>query len=684
MTLSRNRAIERLAALHGVQSTYRSVRTGRRERASQETLLAILRALGAPVTVANDADGALRAVAAERAARVLPKTIVAWDGVAPAVPVALPKTAGRARVELVLETEDGGISRWEVSSSARTVRIPRSLPPGAHTLRARWGSESRDAHVLSAPRRLDVRGKPRRRAWGTFLPLYAARSDRDWGCGSLTELEAHAEFTRERGGSLVATLPMFATYLSTPFDPSPYAPVSRLFWNEHFLDLPSLPEFARSARARAIASTASGELASLRAAPLVDWRRMAALRRLVLDALADEFFERGGDDRRRLEARLEQDPHLLAYARFRSAVEARGTGWRLWPERIRRAELAARDAPEKAARVHLYAQFRFEEALSALAARLRGDGTALYLDLPLGVHADGFDPWRFPDRFAEGVSGGAPPDHYSGLGQDWGFPPLHPEGARANGHAYFRLCLRNLLRHASVLRIDHVMSLHRLWWVPRGFPPAAGAYVEYPAEELYAALCLEASRAGAAIVGEDLGTVPPPVRPAMRRHGLRRTWAVQRELASDPDGAFTAVPAASAAALNTHDHPTFAGWWSGTDIGERVRLGFLDANGERRETKRRAIARRALRKLLGKRQQSATAPIRETLAALGRTRAEWVVVSLEDLWGETRPQNVPGTTDERPNWRRKARWSLEYLARSKTVRETMTALDRARRGEDRS
>lgn len=656
---ARGRAVERLASLHGVALSYRSVRTGRTERASRETLVAVLRGLGSPMETESDAADALRERERILAGRLLPTTVVAWDGVLPRLEAL---EGARRPADLFVETEDGGTIRWEPRR-----RAPGPLPPGVHRLRARSGRKEGEASVLSAPRRLGPARRETRRGWGTFLPLYAARSDRDWGCGGLAELEALAALTRERGGTLVATLPLFATFLATPFDPSPYAPVSRLYWNEQYLDLTSLPEFERSERARRLASAASGETATLRAARHVDWKRAAAARRPVLEALAAQLFEGGGEARRRFESHVASDPHLLAYARFRAAREGAG------------AESAA-----LAERVHLYAQWRFEESFGGLGRRLRERGTSLYLDLPLGVHAEGFDPFRFPEVFARGVSGGAPPDLYSARGQDWGFPPVHPERGRAGGHAYFRECLRRILRHAAILRIDHVMSLHRLWWVPRGFPASAGAYVRYPAEELYAALSLEASRAGATIVGEDLGTVPPTVRPAMRRHGLLRTWAVQRELASDPAGAFAGVPAASAASLNTHDHPTFAGWWEGNDIEDRAKLGLLEPEGVRRETARRKRARKALGKRVGSSRAPKSPPAREALLALGATRAEWVVVNLEDLWGERRPQNVPGTTDERPNWRRKARYDLDRIARSRTVRETLAALDEARRGKERS
>ncbi|RMH43396.1 MAG: 4-alpha-glucanotransferase [Deltaproteobacteria bacterium] len=261
---------------------------------------------------------------------------------------------------------------------------------------------------------------------------------------------------------------------------------------------------------------------------------------------------------------------------------------------------------EDARRYHLYVQWLCREQLAALAGR------GLYLDLPVGVHPRGFDAVREADAFAAGVSVGAPPDPLFAGGQDWTVPALHPERSRRTGHRYFAECVRAHAEFARVLRIDHVMGLFRRFWIPRGFPATEGVYVRMPADELVAVVCVESYRHRCAIVGEDLGTVEPAVRDEMARRGLRRMYVAQ--LAPDDP-----VPPGCVASLNTHDTPPFAAACPGADIGD-------------------AIAR------------------------LAASEAWAVLVSLEDLWGETRPQNVPGTGRERPNWRRKMARAIDEAA----------------------
>jgi 4-alpha-glucanotransferase len=199
----------------------------------------------------------------------------------------------------------------------------------------------------------------------------------------------------------------------------------------------------------------------------------------------------------------------------------------------------------------------------------------LYLDMPLGAHGDGYDVWRYRELFALGASGGAPPDPVFTQGQDWGFAPVHPQRSRERGHAYLRAYLRHHLRHAGMLRIDHVMGLHRLYWVPRGQPASQGAYVTYPAEEVYAMLSIESHRHQAVIVGEDLGTVPPEVSRSLKRHAVGGMFVAQYEFCLPPKPVLRPVPRNVVASLNTHDMPPFHAYWRGLDIEDRRALGLI-------------------------------------------------------------------------------------------------------------
>jgi 4-alpha-glucanotransferase len=302
--------------------------------------------------------------------------------------------------------------------------------------------------------------------------------------------------------------------------------------------------------------------------------------------------------------------------------------------------------------------------------------------MPLGTHPDGYDVWRYRDDFASGVSVGAPPDDFFPGGQDWGFPPIHPRRARELGYSYVRACLRHVFRHAGVVRLDHVIGLHRQYWVPHGMPADRGVFVRYPAEEWYAAISLEAHRHGTAVVGEDLGTVPPAVHGGMRRHDMLRSYVVQYE----------AVPArdelprprrASLASLNTHDMPTFSAFWRALDIDDRAEDGLLDRADVDAERRARAHVRETIVATLRSDDLLGDAPEeREVLSALlawlGASDARFVIVTLEDLWGERRPVNVPGVGG-RPNWRGRAARSLDEIRQDAAIRAILERVDGARR-----
>ena len=260
------------------------------------------------------------------------------------------------------------------------------------------------------------------------------------------------------------------------------------------------------------------ERATLRAERLIDYRRHMNLRRRVLKELADLFFAEKSARHANFLKYLERRPNLHDYAVFRAATESRQEPWSKWPEAPRNGTLRESDYSESLKNYHLYAQWLADEQIRPLGKK-SGKG-ALYLDFPLGVHREGYDVWRRRDVFALEASGGAPPDDFFTKGQNWGFPPLHPEKLRQQGYQYYIACLRHQLEYAAQLRIDHIMGLHRLYWVPRGLDPTEGVYVRYPAAEYYAILSLESHRHQTVIVGENLGTVPDSVHKGMKSHNI--------------------------------------------------------------------------------------------------------------------------------------------------------------------
>jgi 4-alpha-glucanotransferase len=312
-------------------------------------------------------------------------------------------------------------------------------------------------------------------------------------------------------------------------------------------------------------------------------------------------------------------------------------------------------------------QWLAEEQLAACAKAMCERGQSLYLDLPLGVNAASYDVWRERGAFALGASGGCPPDAVFPNGQNWGFPPLHPAGIREQGYQYLRESLRHLMRHAGMLRIDHIPVFHRLYWVPEGFSARDGAYVRYPAAELYAIFSLESHRQQTLLVGEDLGTVPPEVPAAMREHQVLSMHVTQYAARPDPQAALPAAPALSVASLNTHDMPPFAAFVEARDVEEREQLGLLGELDPDKEREKRQAVVAALRRFFKLQDVAQPTQSAELLAAclrqLAGSEARVVLLNVEDLWLAKAAQNMPGTAIEHPNWRRKMEFPLEDWAK---------------------
>ena len=561
------------------------------------------------------------------------------------------------------------------------------MPWGYHRLRVAVRSHVGETLLVVAPRRVYAAQGKQSRGWGLFVPLYALRGSADWGAGDFSDLERLTQWTADQGGSVVATLPLLPSFFDGPFDHSPYTPVSRLFWNEFYIDVRRVPELAEQATPRnwLDSQATRAEIAALHSAPLVQYNQLMAFKRRILSQLSTALFESESNRRAELECFVASRPEVEVYARFRAVVEHAGKRWTDWPEPWRSGDL--KDAPYDNAvkQYYLYTQWMADCQLSDLSRRARDRGLAWYLDFPLGAHAQGYDVWRYAESFAQEMRGGAPPDSIFVNGQDWGFPPLHPEGLRRQRYAYFIDSLRHHLRYTSLLRIDHVMSLHRLYWVPAGCSARDGAYVRYRAEELYAILSIESHRHQTAIVGENLGTVPAYVNAALKRHAVSPMYVLQYELNDRADDPLPEVAPQAVASLNTHDLPTFAAFFEELDIDDRRDLDLLGAE----EAAQQRVQRTKLRQALGEwlRQKGGleqgdptlTQLFRACLAFLGTSSASMVLVNIEDLWLETGQQNVPGTVEQRPNWRRRTKYTLDELMRKTEVVEVLQYLNGLRK-----
>jgi 4-alpha-glucanotransferase len=633
------KALRSLARALGVHTRYTDG-LGRRVIVAPETLMGVCAALGAPVERPGDAAGALRTHRASTKAGLVPPVIVAWDG--SLAPVALSRGAV---VQVEVHTEGGRVVPLE-RSEAR-FRTTEPLPSGYHRLTVEASGRSETSTIIAAPREA-WRRPGSHRSWGVGTHLAALRSARSRSLGDLRDLESLCRWIGERGGDLVTVLPLAPTFNTQWPEPSPYSPVSRLFWSELILDL--------------------GEAHRPAAAPD------------ALDVTRGDAEVRAALAGQPIPPSSELDEELVRYARFRGAQARLGRNWRDWPLAARAGTLTPDQVDAEEERFHLVAQTLARRQLRDLRQRLDHDGFRLGLDLAVGGHPDGYDPWSRQTLFADGMSVGAPPDQGFPSGQDWGFSPVLPGASRREGHRYLAAAIAHQAGLAGVLRVDHIMAWTRLYWIPHGFGLHDGTYVSYPAEELFAILTLESNRHRCEVVGENLGTVPSEIFEALPRH---RIWGMYLAMFQASDGPDVAPPtAADMALIGSHDTPTFAGWLKGNDIADRVRCGLLAESGVKVVAEERSRATGWLAGHLESTVEDPRAFLSALLEWLGRSDSPLVVPWLEDLWLEEVAVNLPGTpSSTRPNWQRPMRRLLDEIFTDSEVDGLLRRLDRARKTE---
>ncbi|HEX2780273.1 MAG TPA: 4-alpha-glucanotransferase, partial [Gemmatimonadaceae bacterium] len=543
-----------------------------------------------------------------------------------------------------------------------------------------------------------------KRVFGITANLYSVRSARDWGIGDLGDLSELLGWAGTVGAEFVGVNPLHVLR-NEGGDVSPYSPVSRLFRNPIYIDVAAVPGFELSRAAREITESAQfrEELARVRTSGKVEYERVWELKSRVLRELHDARL-RGPRDANPewVRWRASQGWPLEAFATFQALAthlghDGRGSAdWREWPEEYRTPTSPGvqrfRAEHENEIDFHRWLQFVIDRQLAAAGDRARGAGMALglYQDLAIGTSPNGSDTWTYQELFLRGVAIGAPPDPYSATGQDWGLPPIDPRRLKARRYDYWIELVRSALRHGGALRIDHFMGLFRQFWIPAGKTGKDGAYVRFPSEDLLGILALEATRAGALVVGEDLGTVPEDVPPAMRRWNVLSSKVLYFER-DDQQGfhAAESYAAESLATANTHDMPTLAGFWSGRDIELRKKVGLIesdDAEREARETRGREktqlVERLTTDGLLprGEGDPDAAALRGAVHEFLYRTPAALVGLSLDDIVGETEPVNVPGVgADKFPSWTRRLSTPIEKLATDPAVAAALRC-SRATRG----
>ncbi|HEX7232176.1 MAG TPA: 4-alpha-glucanotransferase [Candidatus Binatia bacterium] len=689
--------LQKLARLYNLQTVYRDG-FGQLRAAPPDAVLAVLKSLHASVSSQDDVADALRRRREELWQRPIEPVLTVWEGSPFHLKIRIPQRFAEAPIKYQITLETGALVEGECSDGqrvctrevegleyvARTFTLP-PLPLGYHQLELQLGDSSVASFVISAP--AQAYGSASRKTWGVFCPVYALNSDRSWGAGDYTDLAAFAEFVGDYKGSAVATLPMLASFLDEPFNPSPYAPVSRLFWNEFYLDVTSIPELKACAAAQSLVNSSEfqRDLICMKNESLIDYRKCMELKRQIIEKLLDYLRSKDSRRRRSFKNYAANHPRTRDYAAFRAEVERYRTVWFQWPDVARDGTLNPGDYDEKNYLYHLYVQWQCGQQNSSLRDSANKRGVRLYLDFPLGVNRDGYDVWRERDLFALDASGGAPPDSLFLKGQNWGFPPFNPDAMRRQHYRYYIDCLRHHMQLAGMLRIDHIMGLHRAFWVPAGFSAAEGLYVHQRGDEYYAILNLESHRHQVQIVGENLGTVPVYVNETMARRNIFGMHVGIFGVNASAERALDNVTANTIASLNTHDTTPFMGFWTGADIEDRLQLGLLTQPQAEQEQQFRAAQRCALveflqnRGLLPEGNVTPDAVLKAWLAFLAQNDEAFLLINLEDLWLEPAPQNTPGTWQERPNWQRKARLSLEAIRQSDSIAQLLQTIGDIRR-----
>ena len=719
-------SIERLARLRGIGDAYHDYR-GDLRYFTLETKVGILRAMGCEVDDPAAVAAESTRLEASRGRKFLPAVAVSRGA---RIGLDINVTArefGRSLVWSV-ELEDGSrrdgatssadcpeIWRGEVGGSwitRRRFEVPFDLPAGYHELTARIGGRGADRCllILAPPQCYEPATiAAGRRLWGIAVQLYTLRSRGNWGIGDFDDLKSLIRWAAPRGAGFIGLNPLHALAPADPQRASPYSASSRHFLNVLYIAVPAVPEFqdCAAARERAADPLFAERLRELRAREHVDYYGVADLKFDILALLYREFRERhlaaGSGRAQGFRAFVAAGGSLLqAHARFDAldrhfrAGFGLESGWLSWPEEFRdvNGAAAARFAAEHFIEVEFYAYLQWlahEQLCSAQAlARELAMPIGLYGDYAVGANPCGSETWSDQSSYRMAAEIGAPPDPLALKGQGWGIPPQDPSVMQAQRFCGFVRLIRNNMRYYGALRLDHVMSLFRLWWVPQGSEPADGAYVHYPLQQLLTLLSLESARSSCLVVGEDLGVVPDEMRQAMPEFGLYHYKVL---LFEKIDGRFRRpdeYARRALATITTHDMPTLRSYWEGRDIELRRRLNLYPSPQIENEIIREREHDRHL--LLGALQEQGLAPHHpstpfEPFSAelaqalhlyLARSPTALVALQMEDLLGMVDPVNVPGTNREYPNWQRKISADLEEIAARDDIAACLAQIDRAR------
>ncbi len=618
-------------------------------------------------------DAILNALPAEQAPRALPSTVVVREHT-PSIALRVPANE-TGTIKLEIQWEGGDLEHhwfWlpqlPAVEDGKLLPLPSDMRLGYHKLRVYRVREPQlevfaESHFIVCPARaLSFEG----RAAGVAVSLYGLRSNRNWGCGDFTDLLAAIDSFARTGAAFIALNPLHAIPNRQPYNTSPYLPQCSLYRNFIYLDVERVFPFE-------IHDDLAEKIAALRATEFVEYEAVAELKLATLKALFFVNFlpsDRSPDVEAFADYVVAEGAHLHDFAVYSALDEEMHRRdpnvwlWTDWPEQFRdpRSESVAEFAREYHENVLFYKflQWHIDRQLAEAQAHALATGMkiGLYHDLALATDRFGADLWANRAFYVKGARVGSPPDEFSPNGQDWSFPPPDRDAHRDNGYQLFAQSIRNNARHGGALRIDHVMRFFRLYWIPDGMPATRGAYVQDYAADLLGVLALESQRGNFIVIGEDLGTVTGEVRQSLAETGILsyRLFWFERDGAGNfrrPEE----YPAHAVVSTTTHDLPTLAGFAAGRDIEARRAAGLIDEESYRFQHAAREDEKARLNAIL-----LATGFTDDPIDFLLSTPCVLAVVNQEDLTGETEQQNLPGSTWQYPNWRRKMKIQVEDFA----------------------
>jgi 4-alpha-glucanotransferase len=701
---SYDQLLDRACTLFGIDSGYWDI-WGKYHTTSVETRQAILRALGVEANSLDCLEGSLAELQRREWSRLLPPVVVALESQPPEIPINIAADALEQTVRIELWQEDGTNSRWDLRLDAlerigaaeidgvamiRLRAVLDTKPPlGYHEIRMRNAA----MRYIVAPSRafshphLAAGG----RAAGVSISLYGVRSKRNWGCGDFRDLDDVVDWVgHDLGAGFVGLNPLHAIHNRRPFNTSPYLPNSIFYQNFIYLDVEGMPDFQACRRARELRAhrDTEREITELRDAPFVEYERVSALKLRFLKLCFVQFLrDPQGREAEFADYRNREGDLLVRFATYCALDEVlhhRNPDlwiWTQWPTEYQDPNSdAVRDFARKHWRRVLFYQYvQWQLGLQLRAAQQRacehGLAFGLYHDLALATDRFGSDLWGHRDFFVAGCRVGSPPDDFSPKGQDWAFPPPNAARHREDGYRLFAESIRKNCRHGGALRIDHVMRLFRLFWIPDGSDATAGAYVRERNEDFVRVLALESVRNRVTVVGEDLGTVEDAIRDALAHFHILSYRLLYFEKDDAEFKSPVEYPRQALVSSTTHDLPTLAGFWVGADIAARRKADLIDDNSQRAQLDARRLEKQKLLDILFRlglmredlpRHADAYPELTPELhnavvGFLARTPSELLAINQEDLTKEMHQQNLPGSTWQYPNWGRKMRFGVEEL-----------------------